>query len=75
VDAFQGREKEIILIYYFDASDGENPFGFVSNIKRLCVATTRAVRYQFMFGNLSFLQTKMTSNIKLFDEYPSNTRG
>jgi regulator of nonsense transcripts 1 len=51
VEAFQGREKEIVLIHFVVASDDEeNPFRFVSNLNRLCVATTRAKRFQFMFG-------------------------
>lgn len=35
-------------------SGEENPYGFVSNPNRLCMATTRAKRFQFMFGNLKF---------------------
>jgi superfamily I DNA and/or RNA helicase len=51
VEAFQGREKEIVLIHFVVASDDEeNPFRFVSDLNRLCVATTRAKRFQFMFG-------------------------
>ena len=55
VEAFIGREKEVILIHFVVANDDEeNPFGFVSNPKRLCMATTRAKRFQFMFGNIKF---------------------
>lgn len=54
VNAFQGKEKQIILIHFVVANEGDNPFGFVSNTNRLCVATTRAKRLQLMFGNLDF---------------------
>ena len=55
VEAFQGREKEIILIHFVVANDDEeNPFASVSNPHRLCVATTRAKRFKFMFSNIKF---------------------
>lgn len=68
VEAFQGREKEIVLIHFVVASDDEeNPFRFVSNLNRLCVAATRAKRFQFMFGNTKSWrgwQHKLTSTQK-----------
>ncbi|GAB7334586.1 hypothetical protein MBLNU13_g06562t3 [Cladosporium sp. NU13] len=48
-------DVEIILIHFVVVNSGEeNPYGFVSNPNRLCMATTRAKRFQFMFGNLKF---------------------
>ena len=55
VDAFQGRENYIVLIHFVVANDNEeNPLGFFYNPERLCVATTRAKRAQFMFGSIKF---------------------
>lgn len=54
VDAFQGRQKDIIILHFVVASENTNiryPFGHVRDPRRLCVGLTRAREYQFMFGN------------------------
>jgi len=54
VDAFQGKEKKIMLVHFVAAfTEGRNPFGFVRDERRLNVATTRAEEYQFLFGNMT----------------------
>ena len=54
VDAFQGRQKDIIILHFVAASaEGtrlRHPFGHVRDPRRLCVGLTRAREYQFMFG-------------------------
>ena len=58
-DSFQGREKDFMLVHFVAAFDKANPFGFVHNANRLCVATTRAREFQFLFGNFSFWKRKL----------------
>jgi hypothetical protein len=54
VDAFQGREKKIILVHFVAANpSGNTGLGHIANARRLCVATTRAQEYQFFSGNLT----------------------
>jgi superfamily I DNA and/or RNA helicase len=54
VDAFQGREKKIILVHFVSADpSGMASLGHIANARRLCVATTRAQEYQIFFGNLT----------------------
>lgn len=54
VDAFQGRQKDIIILHFVAASENthiRHPFGHVKDPRRLYVGLTRAREYQFMFGN------------------------
>ena len=54
VDAFQGREKKIILVHFVAADPtGKTGLGHVANARRLCVALTRAQEYLLMFGNIT----------------------
>lgn len=59
VDAFQGREKTIVIVHFVCAFRADNPFGFVANANRLCVTTTRAQEYQFLFGNMGFWRGRL----------------
>jgi hypothetical protein len=56
VDAFQGREKDIVV---FDCvrsgGDGKYSVGFLSDARRLNVAITRAKRALWIVGNAQFL--------------------
>jgi hypothetical protein len=55
VDAFQGREKEMII---FDCvrAGGVEGIGFLSDQRRLNVALTRAKRAVWIIGNVEFLR-------------------
>lgn len=59
VDLFQGREKNVMLVHFVAAFDRANPFGFVHNANRLCVATTRCKEFQFFFGNFTFWKKRL----------------
>lgn len=65
VDAFQGRQKAIILMHFVAAFDAPDPWGVVSHPNRLCVGTTRAQEYFFMFGNWTLWESKLGSGSKL----------
>ncbi|HLT31882.1 MAG TPA: AAA domain-containing protein [Myxococcaceae bacterium] len=54
VDAFQGREKEAILISLV-RSNGEGQVGFLGEIRRMNVALTRAKRHVFVVGDSATL--------------------
>lgn len=60
VDAFQGQEKKIMLVHFVAAMDNvRGPFGFTGQPNRLCVATTRAIEFQFLFGYLTFWREQL----------------
>ena len=60
VDSFQGREKTVMIVHFVAAFPRRhNPFGFVHNSNRLCVATTRAKEFQFLFGYFAFWEQKL----------------
>ncbi|MFP2930467.1 AAA domain-containing protein, partial [Pyxidicoccus sp. 3LG] len=54
VDAFQGREKDAILVS-LTRSNGEGQLGFLNDLRRINVAITRARRHLFVVGDSATL--------------------
>lgn len=50
MDGFQGREKEIIIISLVRSND-QREIGFLSDIRRMNVAMTRAKRHVCLIAN------------------------
>jgi predicted DNA helicase len=71
VDAFQGREKDII-IFSITATDD---FKFVANKHRLNVAITRARRKLIFIGNLDRIKTIGDETLLEIVKYISNING
>ena len=59
VDGFQGREKEIIILSLVRANEKEE-IGFLSDIRRLNVAITRAKRKLIIIGDAKTLSNNKT---------------
>jgi superfamily I DNA and/or RNA helicase len=54
VDAFQGREKDAILVT-LTRSNSEGQLGFLTHLRRMNVALTRARRHLFVVGDSATL--------------------
>lgn len=54
IDAFQGREKDAVLLSLV-RSNGEGQVGFLSELRRMNVALTRARRHLFVVGDSATL--------------------
>ena len=55
VDGFQGQERDIIIISLVRAN-GDGSIGFLSDIRRMNVAITRARMKLFILGNAETLR-------------------
>ena len=56
VDAFQGREKESVLVSLVRSS-AEHTLGFLEDLRRLNVAITRPRRHLFVVGDSASLSS------------------
>ena len=61
MDAFQGREKDII-IFSCVRSNRDGGLGFVSDYRRMNVAITRAISLAIIIGSKNLISTN-TSNM------------
>ncbi len=67
VDAFQGRENEVIILSLVRSNDTPNhEIGFLNNQNRLNVAISRPREYFFVACNFSFFSKVGTMHIKKF---------
>ena len=64
VDSFQGQERDIIAITLTRSNPPQGEIGFLSDIRRMNVGTTRARRKLLVMGDSS------TRSFKLFCEFP-----
>ncbi len=56
VDAFQGREKEAVLVS-MTRSNGDGALGFLTDLRRMNVAMTRPKRHLFVVGDSATLSS------------------
>ncbi|RYZ32112.1 MAG: AAA family ATPase, partial [Myxococcaceae bacterium] len=56
VDAFQGREKDAVLVS-LTRSNSEGQLGFLNDLRRMNVALTRARRHLFVVGDSATLSS------------------
>ena len=66
VDAYQGREKDIIIISCVRGSQ-ERTLGFLNDYRRMNVAITRAIHFLWVVGNSRTLERN--HNWKGFVDY------
>lgn len=79
VDAFQGRERDIIMFSCVRAAD-EGGVGFLSDIRRMNVGLTRAKSSLFVLGNSQFLMRnhmwrRLVEDAQSRNVFSTNTRG
>ncbi|THH01576.1 hypothetical protein EW026_g1165 [Hermanssonia centrifuga] len=60
VDGFQGQEKDIIILSCVRAGPGLQKIGFLSDVRRMNVALTRAKSSVFVLGNAATLERSET---------------
>lgn len=70
VDAFQGREKDVVIIS-FVRSNPQNILGFLTDFRRLNVSISRAKSKLILIGNLAMLNNNEMYSL-LFDTIKSN---
>jgi hypothetical protein len=56
VDSSQGQQSDLTTISFTRAASREQPFGFMDNARRLCVALSRARQFQVVVCNFSSWQ-------------------
>lgn len=66
VDAFQGREKDVVIISFVRSND-QNIMGFLTDFRRLNVSISRAKSKLILIGNLPMLRHHAMYN-KLFNK-------
>ncbi len=72
VDAFQGREKDMIIISFVRSNERDS-IGFLSDIRRLNVAISRARKKLILIGNIDLLR-KHEIFSRVFEGIEDDTR-
>lgn len=52
IDAFQGKEADVVIFSCVRAADRGGGIGFLSDVKRMNVALTRAKHYLFVIASI-----------------------